>query len=553
MHLRRETHLGRYYQIGDVLARHGLGYFSTILGLERFVPFRRNNTAQPSRPEYVRMALEELGATFIKLGQLLSTRSDLVPPEYLKEFAKLQDQAPPVAANLILETLLEEFGRPIEEVFANFDTTPLAAASIGQTHLATLLDGTEVVVKVRRPNVVKQVEEDLEILQNLATTASRRWEFANRYDLAGLAQEFAQTLHSELDYLREGHNAERFAANFATEADIHIPKVFWETTTSRVLTMERILGIKVNDEAALDASQINRTALAERATKTILKMIFEDGFFHADLHPGNLFIEPSGRIGLIDFGMVGTVDEHTQEQLARMFVAVINQDSEQLVDLILELGVARQRVDRSQLQRDLAHLFSSYYDLALSEIAINKLLEDTLDIVRRHNLQMPSNLVLLLKMVVMTEGMGTQLSPDFRLIKVLEPYARRLVMHQYSPLVWARRLNQTSRDAARLGMELPRQLRRLIGEIERGELEVRMRPIYYEPIIGRLERLANRIVLSILVAAFIIGMAIVLSAYRLAGWEQWVGTFFTFGFILASLIGMYLAWTIFRSNSGKGK
>lgn len=545
----RAKHLTRYYQIGEVLARHGLGYLLDILGLERFVPFYKRAPGHISTPPaHVRQALEELGATFIKLGQLLSTRPDLIPLEYQRELARLQDQAPPIPAGQAEEVLAAELGRPISEVFASFEPEPFAAASIGQAHLATLKDGTEVVVKIRRPGVVEQVEEDLEILQNLAASANRRWALANQYDVVGLAQEFAQTLRSELDYLREGRNAERFAANFADNPEIHIPKVYWETTTSRVLTLERIKGLKINDLEGLAQAKVNRLALARRATNAILKMTFEDGFFHADLHPGNFFIEPNGRIGLVDFGMVGTVDDRTQEQLARLFVAVTSQDTERLVDTILELGVSRQKVDRAHFRRDLAHLLDSYADLSLGELPVEKIFEDLLSIIQRYNLQMPSNLVLLIKMVVMTEGLGTQLSPSFRLFDALRPYARNLMLRQYSPQVWVRRLGQAGLDAAQLGMELPRQVGRLLGEVERGDLEVGVRVVKADPLIRRLERIANRIVLGIIVAAFINGLAVLLAARGVPGWEQWINSLFTVGFIIASMIGGYLAWTILRSG-----
>ena len=243
---------------------------------------------------------------FVKLGQILSTRADLVPPDYQAELAKLQDAAPPVDAEVVGDVLAHEFGSDATAMFATFDFEPLAAASIGQAHAATLPDGTEVAVKVRRPGAVEQIEQDLEILQDLAARAGRHWTAAADYDLVGLAEEFAQTVRSELDYLREGRNAERFAANFADDPDVHIPRVFWEATTSRVLTLERVRGIKVSDLDALDAAGIDRRALAERATRVTAQMVFRDGFFHADPHPGNFFVESAGRIGLIDFGMVGS-------------------------------------------------------------------------------------------------------------------------------------------------------------------------------------------------------------------------------------------------------
>ncbi|GIW07448.1 MAG: 2-octaprenylphenol hydroxylase [Dehalococcoidia bacterium] len=551
---REAGHRLRYRQITDILTRHGLGYLAGAVGVERFAPFHKGllghaRRAEPyTRPEHVRLAFEELGATFIKLGQILSTRADLLPPEYQAELAKLQDAAPSVPSAVVQEALVAELGVPIEAAFASFDPAPLAAASIGQAHAATLLDGTEVVVKVRRPGVVEQVEEDLEVLQNLAAAASRRWEVADQYDLVGLAQEFAQTLRAELDYLREGRSAERFDSSFADDPDVHIPRVFWETTSSRVLTLERVRGIKISDVAALDAAGIERAALAQRAARIVLKMVFEDGFFHADPHPGNFFVEPGGRIGLIDFGMVGTVDERTQEQLVRLLLAITSQEADRLVDAFLELGVARQRVDRGLLRQDLEHLVSRYYGRPLGEIALASLLNDSLDVVRRHHLQLPPNLMLLLKTAAMCEGLAAQLDPSFRLTTVLVPYAEQLMLRQYSPFVWGRRLGEAGLEAAQLGAELPRHLRRLIADLERGNLEVGMRPTGLEPLVRRLELLANRIVLGILAAAFINGLAILMSVYHPRGLEQWAGALFAIGFVLAGVLGAYLAVSILRSG-----
>ncbi|MBI4498067.1 MAG: AarF/ABC1/UbiB kinase family protein [Chloroflexi bacterium] len=553
---RRANHRSRYRQLADTLARHGLGYLVGVLGLERLIPFHRGLLGHPrreepyTRPEHVRMALEDLGATFIKLGQILSTRADLLPPDYQAELAKLQDAAPPVPSEAIQEVLVEELGRPLAAVFSSFDPAPLAAASIGQAHAATLPDGTEVVVKVRRPGVVEQIEEDLEILQNLAAVASRRWEQAGEYDLVGLAQEFAQTLRAELDYIQEGRSAERFAANFAGDPNVHVPRIVWEATTSRVLTLERVRGIKISEVAALDAAGIDRKALAERSARILLKMVFEDGFFHADPHPGNFFIEPGGRIGLIDFGMVGTVDERTQEQLVGLLLAITSQDADRLVDAFLDLGIARGRVDRSLLRQDLEHLVSRYYGRPLGEIAIGPLLSESQAVARHHHLHLPANLALLIKTIVMSEGLGARLDPSFNLAMVLAPYAQRLLLRQYSPLLWARRMGHASLEAARLGVELPQQARRLMRDLERGGLEVGVRLTEFELLAARLERLANRIVLGIVTAAFIIGLAVLMAVYHPFGPEPWLGVFFAVGFLAALALGAYLAWSILRSGRG---
>ncbi|MBS1789264.1 MAG: phosphotransferase [Acidobacteria bacterium] len=555
----KDTHLHRYRQIAETLVKHGFGFLLGILGLDRFVPFQRESSGVASNnqsltpPQHIRCALEELGATFIKLGQLLSTRPDLLPPEYLLELAKLQDEAPPFDSDLAIEVVESELNQSIREVFAEFDRQPLAAASIGQVHAARLLDGREVIVKIRRPNVVDQVEEDLEILQNLAAAANRRWEFAKRYDLLGLMQEFALTLRAELDYIREGQNADRFAANFTADKTVHIPQVHWDTTTSRILTQERIHGVKVSELSALDEFGVNRTELAERGTQAILKMIFEDGFFHADLHPGNFFVEPDGRFGLVDFGMVGVVDERTQDYLANLILGLTRQDYDRLTDAVLELEVVKHRVDRNELRRDLEHLIKPYFGLSLGEVRMAPLFNETFAIIRLHKLHIPPHLALLVKTIIITEGIGTRLDPDFHLTEVIAPYADEMMLRLFSPRRLAKKLGQASLDVARLGVEIPQQLRHILNEIDRGGFEVGMKPGSFEPLIARLERLTNRMVLGVIASAFIVGLAILLSVFRPPGWERWAGTMFAIGFFFAVLLGVYLAWSILRSGKSKGE
>ena len=540
---RRSFHLNRSRQIAGALLTHGWRF---LRNNEEHTVSTASQALANTRPTHLRLALEELGTTFIKLGQILSTRADLLPPDYLFELAKLQDSTSPVPFEAIQPTLAAELGQPVEKVFAEFDPVPLAAASIGQAHAAVLWDGTEVVVKVRRPGVVEQVNEDLEILKELATTASRYLEFADRYDLAGLVEEFSQTLRSELDYIREGHSAERFAENFASDRGIHVARVFWDFTTSRVLTLERIRGIKINDLEALDKQQTDRRWLAQCASNVVLKMVCEDGFFHADPHPGNFFIEKNGTIGLIDFGMVGVLDERTQELLADLLIAINHQDADRLVDVFLDLGVTRKRIDRALVRRDIERLLATYWGLPLGELRVTALLNDVFSVMRRHHLHLPSNLALLLKTVIMIEGLGVNLDPDFQLTKSLTPYTERLVLRQYSPRKWIRSFWGASLDLAKLGVELPQHLRRIIGAAEAGNLQIGMRPEGFDPVIDRLERIANRIVLGVIAAAFINGLAVLMSVYKPPGWERWAWIVFAFGFLCALMLGIYLAWTILR-------
>lgn len=534
-----------------MLARHGLGFFISVLGLERFVRFQRlfnRGYEEPlSRPERVRRALEELGPTFIKLGQILSTRADLLPPAYQVELAKLQDAAPPLDVEVIRSIIAAEFGRPVEAVFASFDERPLAAASIGQVHAASLRDGSRVVVKVQRPGVREQVAQDLQILSNLANTASRRSTLAEEYDAVGLVQEFAQTLRGETDYLREGHNAERFGRNFAGDETVHFPGVFWEETTSRVLTVERIDGIKIDDLAALDAAGVDRRRIASHGARMVLKMMFWDRFFHADPHPGNFFIEPDGRIGVVDFGMVGTVEPRVQEQLVWALLAYASEDPERQVDALFELGVAAHRVDRATLKRDLERLRARYYGRPVGEIAIRPVVNDVLSVVRRHRLHLPTGYALLLKTVLMHESLVTQLDPSFEFTSVLVPYARWMTVRHFSPTAWWRSVGQAGIDVARLGVELPQQLRRLLSTLQRGDLEFGLRPAGFDSVLRRLERIANRLVLGILTSAFVISLAVLLSAYHVRS-DPEIGAVLIVGFVLASVLGIYIAWSILRSG-----
>ena len=476
-----------------------------------------------------------------------SPRGLILGPEYQVELAKLQDAVPPVPGDAIRELITRELGQDPETAFASFEIVPLAAASIGQAHAATLHDGTEVVVKVRRPGVVEQVEEDLEILRNLAAHASRRWQALDAYDIVGLADEFAGTLRAELDYLREGRSAERFAANFAHDAAVHIPRVFWETTTSRVLTLERIRGIKVDDTEALDEAGIDRRALAELATRVTAQMVFEDGFFHADPHPGNFFVEPAGQLGIVDFGMVGEVDQRLRDQLGALLVALAQTDSDRITDAVLSLSTVQGRVDRATLRTDLAALVARNEGRTVGEIHLGPAVEEGLAIVRRHHLQLPREFALLLKMVVMNEGMAARLDPDFRLGEVLSPYARRLVAREFSLAAFARRLGQAGIDVARVGAELPDHLRRLLAVLEGSGVDVHLRADEIEPLVARAERLGNRLLAGVIVAAFIEGLPglMAVDPRRRRSWER---PMFTDGLGAVATLGGYLAWTARRGG-----
>jgi ubiquinone biosynthesis protein len=522
-----------------------------VVGLGRWVPFHRGVLGHERRqepyttPEHLRLAIEELGPTFIKLGQLLSTRSDILPAEYLHELSKLQDSAPPVPPSTIGALIESELGGSPQEVFASFDTQPLASASIGQAHLATLLDGTHVVVKVRRPNINAVIETDLAILQNLANMASRRWEAAANYNLPGLVSGFALSLRRELDYLLEGRNAERFAANFAENPDVHIPRVFWNTTTSRVLTLERIVGIKVDDLEGLDHARVDRRDLATKATGVAVSMVFEHGFFHADPHPGNLFIEPGGRIGLIDFGMVGEVDDTLRQRLGVLLAALTGHEVERLASALLDLSVVKRPVDRDQLRADLVGFVGLYRGRRLGEVNVAGLASQLLALLRKHHLQLPQEIAVLLKFFLMVEGMGVRLDPEFNLGEVLGPYARQLEWDRFSPEALVRQLLTTGRDTAALAVDLPDRVRRLLDRLDASGFVIHVQPTEFEPMVERFERIGDRLVAGIITAAFIRGIAELASADK-ERFGRWEGPLMGIGLGMSSALGAYLGWTARR-------
>ncbi|WP_206474117.1 AarF/ABC1/UbiB kinase family protein [Dietzia sp. KRD202] len=544
------THRSRYRRIATILENHGLGLGLGLLGLEKWIPFNKGVLGHARRdepytsPEHLRLALEELGPTFIKLGQLLSTRNDLLPAAYLAELVKLQDAAPPEAWEPMKAVIREELGADPGQLFAQFDPQPLAAASIGQAYAATLHDGTQVVVKVRRPGAVAQIHEDLEILQNLAERADKRWDAARQYNLPGIVEEFSRTLRAELDYLQEGRNAERFAADFADSPDVAVPQVFWETTTSRVLTLERMHGIRVDDLPALDAAGIDRNQLARRGADLILTMVFENRFFHADPHPGNLFIQTDGSIALIDFGMVGQLDEEVTEQLSDVLLAFTRGDSNALATALLALSITKNTSDRGELGRSLDVFVSRYLGRPLSDINLSHLLGELLALLRHHHLQLPQQTALLFKVLMMGEALAARLDPEFEMLQALTPFSERIVQRQFSLPALAKRWAQASADAGVLLLELPGTLKQLRRVLENGGLEVHLRAAELEPLVGRAERIGNRLIAGMITAALINGIGELVSGNT--RWRSREGVMIGAGASVVTALGGYLLWTTRR-------
>lgn len=552
-HARAELHQ-RSRQIVDVLTRHQLDWLIDQIGLKDKRPFaRRLNahrvTSTPiSQAEHLRLALGELGGAFVKLGQVLSTRPDLIPLEYATELAKLQDNATAVPLEQIRQVIFQDFGQQPEAIFAQFDPQPLASASISQAHLATLRNGEEIVVKIQRPDIASVIEQDLEILARIADWAAAHSAIGRIYNLPGLADEFAYTLRNELDFRREGQNTDRFRKNFATDPGVHIPRVYWELTTQHVLALERVSGLKVTDVGQLDAAGINRHALAENVTRLYLRMIFEFGFFHADPHPGNLFVRPDNSIALIDFGMVGRLDDRLKDALLRMGQAVVRNDSARLADELYALGAAGGGARRNTLERDINHLLDRYAGGSLKELGSSQITAEMLNVAQRNQLQLPSELALLSRVWSITDGLGISLDPDFRLLEFAKPYLRQFYMERRSPHVMAARTAHATLDAVELSLTLPERAGRFFTQLEHGNVKLNVDYEGQDELLHEMKRMVNRISLSILLAATIIALGLAVVAYQPATAAHIVDVFLSVAFPLSLVFGALLMVSIWRSG-----
>ncbi len=544
----------RSRQIVGVLTRHGLDWMVEQIGLasERSFPHlseKRRLAGLPlSQAEHLRLALGELGGAFVKLGQLLSTRPDLIPLEYATELAKLQDAAPAVPFERIRQVIMKDLGKDPGELFTRFESTPLASASIAQVHLARMLHGDEVVVKIQRPGISISIEQDLEILAGMADWVAAHSAIGRIYNLPALADEFAYTLRNELDFRREGHNADRFRRNFAADPGVHIPHVYWELTTDRVLTMERVVGLKINDLEQLDAAGINRHILAENAGRLVMRMIFEFGFFHADPHPGNLFVRTDGSIALIDFGMVGRLDDRLKDALLRMAMAVVRNDSRHLADELYELGAAGSGARHNALERDLEHLLDRVASGSLKELGGPQMIDEILAISQRNQLQLPGELVLLSRVWNIIHGLGISLDPDFRLVEFAKPYLKQFYMELRSPQVMANRTAHAALDAVELGLTLPERAGRFFTQLEHGDVRLNVNHIGLEELLLEMKRMVNRVTLAVLLAATIIALGLAVVAYHPSSWEHISSVFFAVAFPLSLLFGAFLMGSIWRSG-----
>lgn len=553
--VRQARYLGRYREIAQVLVHHGFGYVVTQLGLVSLLSLPRRVVLQvPPAPPLstaarLREALIALGPTFVKLGQALSTRPDLLPPDVVAELGKLQDTVPPFPAAQAIATIEECLGRPIGELFAHFDPVPLAAASLGQVHAAVLPDGAHVAVKVQRPDIAQRINTDLAILADLAALAQERLNLGAQYNLVDLAWEFAQTLRAELDYRREGHNADRFRKNFAHSDLVLIPRIHWEYTGGRVLTSERIYGVKINDMESLAAGGVDRAALARNCMVVILQEIFSHGFFHSDPHPGNFFALPGAVLGVVDFGQVGSLDRQTTLGLLLLLAGLVEHDNQATLRALERLEVLHRRDVSPALRRDLERFTSGFVDRPLSDLSARETIDELLSLFRRHHIRLPSPLAMLLKALVMMEGVGMQLDPRLDVFGIARPYVQHALAEQFSPSALGAQALSGGRELGQVTLELPHQLSELLQRLNDGELQLETRERELRHVAGALIGAANRLALALVLAALILGVGLLSAAVGLGGWSGSLPTtLLVFGIIGTVVCGLALGLALLRGR-----
>jgi ubiquinone biosynthesis protein len=555
INVRSVRHFQRYREIAQVLLRHGLGELIELLELLPYLSFPRRvlgKGRQPPQtrgiPQRMRLAMEELGPTFVKLGQVLSTRPDLLPPEYIAEFVKLRSTVPPAPWEEVQELLESELGAPILDVFSTFDIDPIAAASLSQVHAATLPDGSDVVAKIQRPGIKDIIATDLEILHSLARLVQDRIAIGQVYDLPGIAEEFASTLRAELDFYHEGHNADRFRENFTHERHLHIPVIYWDYTTRHVLVMERLRGISLQDTEALDAAGYSRHRIASHAAQILLKEILDDGFFHADPHPGNFVVLPGEIIGAMDFGMVGYLGHQTRLHLTRLYNVIIQSDDQGVVDQLIRIGAVRGPVDRAGLSRDTSRLLRKYQGLPLKSIRIDAFMNELMPVAFRHHINLPNELWLLIKSLAMMEGVAIRLDPDFDIFEVFKPYLRHFVLGTVSPESIGPAALKAATEWAELVGLFPRVGYQLLRNVEQGGLEFSMEHKGLNLALSRLDRLVSRLALSILLAALIIGLALIVPVLHPEAGLNLASVAVIAGFTGTVLLSFLLVISILRSR-----
>ena len=536
------------YGFGDLLRR--LGVSQALLRAGRVVPLGHlpELVALPAHVR-VRRALEEMGPCFVKLGQVLATRVDLFPPEWIAEFSRLQNAVPAVSFEAIGLEMREALGAAPEAAFLSIDAEPLAAASIAQVHRARLHDGREVVVKVRRPGIRPLIEADMRLLGYAARKIEAKFPDLRRFHPSGMVRQFQVALARELDLAAECRNAERIAASFAGDYRLMVPAVYWSYTNERMNVQDYVDGIPVADLATLEAAGVDRRQVARTGAQLVLEMMLEDGFFHADPHPGNVFVLRDGRIALIDFGMVGRLSQARRLEVVSLLFGLVERNAGRVTDILLD-WTGRADVDEEQLAIDVDAFVDRYHGVPLAELNLAGMLLEVTTLLRSYRLALPADLALLVKVCLTLDGLGRQLDPGFDMARQARPFLQRAMARRYGPRAMARRGVQAMSDAAGLLAAVPGDLRRLLRSMRKGEARLHLRVDELQEFSRDVRHSANRLAGSIVIAALVVGSSIAMTVED-GPTVLGLSFFGLLGFVGASLAGVWLLWSIFRSGGGR--
>ena len=545
--------LARLAEIAAVLARHGLGDAVRRLGLADVLAKaghvlhwdQADALARLPPPVQLRSALEELGPTFVKLGQILAGRVDLLGPEWTTELAKLHSRVPAAPIEPLRAQLREDLGDEPEAVFAQFDAQPLAAASIAQVHRARLHDGTEVVLKIRRPGIREVIEADLRLLDRLAPLAEAEWPALKPYRPRRLVHQFGQSLRRELDLAAECRTAERIAANLAGLPYIVVPRVHWSWTSERLNVQDFITGIPGEDLPRLAREGLDAPLLARRGAHAVLKMIVQDGLFHADPHPGNVFYLPENRLAFIDFGMAGRISPRRREELLQLLLGLVERRPQAVADVLLAWTGGQPVADLATLEDEIEAFVDQYHGVPLARLNLGQMLAEVTTVLRQHRLALPADLALLIKAFISLESMGRGLDPNFHMAAEALPLLRQLVRARYQPRALALRGWATLRQALQVVGRLPEDVSHLLRRARQGQLQVGIEIAHLKRLGEQIDRAANRLSLSLVVAALIIGSSIVMTV---GGGPSLLGlpAFGLLGFLGACLGGVWLLRLMWR-------
>lgn len=546
----------RYRQIIGVLIKYGLGDLIEQLNLGGYIEIgrriinvrrREHETIKLTRAKRLVLALEELGPTFIKIGQFLSTRPDLIPPDFIEELKKLQDEVPSFGFDKVKAQIESELDASIEDIFPEFSEKPVAAASIGQAHVARLRNGDRVVVKIQRPEIEEIIDTDIDILIGLATLVEKHIAESELYDPVGVVREFDRTIHKEMDFVREGHNMERFAINFLGDEAFYVPKVHWDLTRRRILTMEYIDGIKVSELGRLEEAGLDRKIIAKRGADAFLKQTLIHGLFHGDPHPGNIFVLKDNVICPLDYGIVGRIDDQTKDQMIRLIVSVIRKDVEGIAKVFFNVGIIDIKIDLRGLRTDLLEFIERYYRIPLKRLDIGTIVKDLFEIIHRHRIKIPASWMLMAKALVVMEGVGRELDPDFDMIEHTKPFLKRLMKQRIAPAYLMKSLLKTLGGYEELLTILPNDTMEILEKIKKDRISIGFEHKGLEEFISMVDKSTNRLSFSLIIMGLVVGSSLIMQVNK---GPLFLGfpVFGLFGYSIAAVLGLWLLLTILRSG-----